>query len=265
MFSIFKSKPKPPKESLQDMLERITRENMETERKLRMEMDSYNMGTGTATMTSTIAEGMPIDALIDDLWEMEDDLGDGPLGIPSQSITSPVTEEHAPMFSQDEMDTIMAMKDRAQIHARSISTWNDNMIITGGIFTSMMHSTGYKDIDVFILDCHAQPVNQWLPGAMTDPKRYVETPLIYQHNPKILTVYNDSSTKFQYVLTEFKTLRELLDDFDYLHCCAAYHRDMLHIGREIFDAIKDKKLIVNNKNGLSSRRLEKFLSAGFKV
>jgi hypothetical protein len=77
-------------------------------------------------------------------------------------------------------------------------------------------------------------------------------------------VWNDTATKYQYIFTSYKTRRELLESFDYLHCCVSFEDDKLHINRGIYDAVRDKKLVVNNKAYQRAARRGKFLARGFK-
>lgn len=165
-------------------------------------------------------------------------------------------------FSPEEVEQIMDLKASITPHRNSIKGWNDNYVIAGGIFVSYFHSQPYKDIDVFLLNAGELVHEQVLPDYK--PERYKASGAnTYLRNSNVVACYDDTYTKFQYIFTKYKTRRELLEDFDYLHCCASYQAGKLHINRAIFNAIRDKKLVINNEAAVKTYRMEKFLAAGF--
>jgi hypothetical protein len=190
---------------------------------------------------------------------------------PVSSTTSPVSsppvvDKKSEIFSPQEIAEILTVKRAVSDHIINIKNYGKNHVIAGGCFVSYFHGVAPKDIDVFILNCREQDdINKWINGDLTDTKRFKFTDVNkYTKNPKIISCILDKKTDIQYIFTKYSTRKEIISNFDYVHCCTSLHMGELHIGRAIFDAIRDKKLIVNNDEYLQSYREQKFIDRGWK-
>ena len=144
---------------------------------------------------------------------------------------------------------------------------HEKIVIAGGCFTSWLEGKEPKDIDVFVLnspEAEAKVRNK-LQG---DQKEVAlrEGDVSYLNNKNILQTVLNPRTKVQWIFTTYKTRQELINHFDFLHCCVSYepYGDKLHISRATFDAIKNKHLISNGK-AVDNWRVAKFLKKGWKA
>jgi len=194
------------------------------------------------------------------------------------------------VFSLEEEALIRIIKERAKEVAKEIvgrfhfikpdfaqRINNGNIIIAGGCFTSWFRHYLPRDIDVFLLDDHdtkmafdlyseyvINSVRNSIASPDKDKSDYIRT------NKKITKVVeeHDQRTlkKYQYIHTDYKTRKELLDHFDFVHATVSYNvgEDKLYITRDAFDCIRDKQLKQNNGNKPEDWRIEKFVSRGWK-
>lgn len=144
-----------------------------------------------------------------------------------------------------------------------------DVVIAGGFFATMLKLEPYNDVDVFILNN-----NQMLYDHLTykndpDPTGSVwnlrQDGGAYLKNPRIKSLATNRNTKVQYILTDFRTRKELLADFDFVHCTVSYDAtsDNLFITREAYDCIVKKELRNNKKDEPAMWRKDKFLSRGW--
>lgn len=184
----------------------------------------------------------------------------------SPGSSPPIVDKKLEIFSPQEIAEILTVKRAVSDHIINIKNYGENHVIAGGCFVSYFHGVAPKDIDVFILNCREQDaINKWINGDPTDSKRFKFTDVNkYTKNPKVISCILDQKTNIQYIFTKYSTRKEIISKFDYVHCCTSLHMGELHIGRAIFDAIRDKKLIVNNDEYLQSYREQKFIDRGWK-
>jgi len=145
------------------------------------------------------------------------------------------------------------------------------VIVAGGCFASMINNEEIKDIDVFILDndqnrsAVCEMIN--LANLSRNPNAKIGNNE-YMDDKKIEATITYYSSKIQFIVTQYKTRRELINNFDFQHCCVSYDytSDKLFLSRETFDAIKSKTLIQNDKKyGFPKKwRYEKFWKRGWK-
>jgi hypothetical protein len=140
-------------------------------------------------------------------------------------------------------------------------------VIAGGYFASAFRDEPFNDIDVFILNN-----NVGVYQALTDyPMRTTKWKIRdkdagqYLQNPHIHGTATNTSTKVQYILTDYTSRKELLDHFDYLHATVSYvpKEHKLYITRGAFDACRKKQLRVNGNNVPKQWRYEKFMNGGW--
>ena len=133
-------------------------------------------------------------------------------------------------------------------------------VITGDVFVSLLHNTTIQDLDVFVLNVDSTTVSLF----DKEPHYEKKESSGYNNNSSILAVYNEKNSNQQIIMTTYKTRKELLEDFDFIHCMISYHRDNLYITRQMYDAIMHKKLIPNKpKEDIRSYRINKYLERGF--
>jgi len=174
----------------------------------------------------------------------------------------------------------------------------DKMVIAGGCFSSIINSEPIYDIDVFLLD---DEYNHDLAKGMAksyeseDPVAVMpRTPVMssantvtgyislspkkqnnshvkignsnYMDNDKIEQTIFFKHSKMQYITMKYKTREELVQHFDFKHCCVSYDftTDKLYITREVFDLIKKKQLVQNGIKRPALWRYEKFHHRGWK-
>lgn len=144
-----------------------------------------------------------------------------------------------------------------------------DVVIAGGFFASMLKLDPYNDVDVFILNKNAELYKHLTYVNESDPTGSVWTTngevTRYLNNPHILATATNKNTKVQYILTDFRTRKELLSDFDFVHCTVSYDAtsDNLFITREAYDCIVKKELRNNKKEEPAMWRKDKFLSRGW--
>ena len=181
------------------------------------------------------------------------------------------TDKEQPMtnaFSDDDIMMIEKMKIRAKdvIVACHLDTprFADNVVIAGGMFSSIFHGVKPKDYDVFLLDDEQGRQFEILQTLQKLNKNLKDTTELYsRNNDKIKMVLIDYNTNVQFIFTEYEHREDLIKHFDYAHTMVSYHKDKLYLTRKTFDAIRTKTLIVNNDKHTASWRKQKFLAAGW--
>lgn len=147
-------------------------------------------------------------------------------------------------------------------------------IVAGGCFASLFHNEDPRDYDFFLL---SSPMNsEVIEIIKQDLKQNLETvfgrdycigDVTYLKNDKITDTIMLNRSKVQLINTKYNTREELVNHFDFKHCCVSYDffTDKLYISREVYDAIMDMKLIPNDPKRLPARwRYEKFFAKGWK-
>jgi hypothetical protein len=88
----------------------------------------------------------------------------------------------------------------------------------------------------------------------------------YFKNDKIEKTLSLGRTALQYIYTKYTTRKELIDSFDFKHCCVSYDyaNDKMFMSREVFNLIKSKTLRPNSDKAIELWRYEKFWQRGWK-
>lgn len=161
--------------------------------------------------------------------------------------------------------------DRKLIKQEVIYNTKSKMVIAGGVIPSLLHMEPINDVDVFILNFNIglfhllihQKNGPWVVKYFLDedddprPDNY--------KNDHVFATATNPELKIQYILTDHKDRKALLDDFDYLHSTASYYDNKLFINRETYDAITNKRLIPQHKNKKTKQwREDKFRNRGWK-
>jgi hypothetical protein len=181
------------------------------------------------------------------------------------------------VFTPLEKDRILDMKNLAKSHInlllseKILDTVQHYLIVAGGAFPDWYHNTrkGPNDIDVFVL--HDEIAKNKL-RAYLGSNGFVTKSLDYlkQTNPGATHVQEvwegiPDGRKYQFIFTDYWTREELIKEFDYKHCMVSYDvgKNQIYITRQIYDAIANKQLIVNNGNRVAEWRRNKFLQRGY--
>lgn len=175
------------------------------------------------------------------------------------------------------------------------------VVIAGGMFESLINGRMVNDIDVFLLD-HESPIvwsglvtkyglkksynfsvpTQWhaiiynmIVGLNPNIVFDDETTKIEYHsgvsdyssaenmNIPALTLSTPGYPKVQIILSKHKFRKELIDNFDFKHCCVNYYEHKMRLSKDTFDAINNRMLIKNGTSVPSLARTSKFLHLGY--
>ena len=176
------------------------------------------------------------------------------------------------VFNDGEVNELLRWKDLSfaalyQTLELPIS-FHKSVILAGGVYTNWHHREGIKDIDVFILkDGHEAAILSYLKskiGSIFDPNAFKNASDYKRDNTNIEQVYNAMSilprVLYQFIFTKYKTREELISHFDFLHCTPNYYNSNLYVRKDAFEAIRDKRLVVHNKDNQVEWRRHKFLT-----
>ena len=189
------------------------------------------------------------------------------------------------IFSQDEILRIMGMKDF--VKAKLTISWmpeglnghtfnftgRDRFVVAGGCFTSILHNKDVNDYDLFLLGYDDDLMKESSFVKQLDDVEQIHRGRFitidhsdYKMNPNILKTYLDNQTRIQYIFTKYKTRKELVDHFDFVHCCISYDlgEDKLYITKETYDMNVTQKLKKNpTTDRINPRRITKFENKGW--
>jgi hypothetical protein len=190
------------------------------------------------------------------------------------------------VFSEDEIKMIHRLKlEIATIHGahatggsggydKGFRAHNDAWLYAGGFFASLFHYEQPKDIDFFIFQPNetrkATTATNWFKSVFNNEGFHKtkavkqESAYRYKINPHIKEVWYHEPSKIQYIFTDYKSREELLNSFDYVHARVNYYQNDLYISRKMYNAIRDKTLVVNNQAAVRDYREKKFIGRGWK-
>lgn len=181
-------------------------------------------------------------------------------------------------FNDGEVNEMLRWKDLS-FHALIQNlemplSFHKSVVLAGGVYTSWHHKEKIKDIDVFILnDGHDAAILNYLKslvGKIFTMDSFKNVTEYKRDNPNINDVYNAESVvpnaaRYQFIFTKYEKREDLIKHFDYLHCTPNYWNSNLYVRKDAFEAIRDKILVVNNKDNQTEWRKDKFLKQrGFK-
>jgi len=177
------------------------------------------------------------------------------------------------LFTAAEQIQIFEAKKYIRDHINQhidVSKFNmDRVVVAGGCFASLLNGEIVKDFDVFMLDDPRNnlTVKALITIALDHPeKKATVGRLTYTQNDQIEHTLYTPDGGIQYITTKYKTREELINHFDFKHCCVSYDylKDKLYMTREAFDLIKSKTLVPNIKGTPALWRYEKFQKRGWK-
>lgn len=175
------------------------------------------------------------------------------------------------VFNDGEVNELLRWKDLSfnALYAglKLEMSYHKTVVLAGGVFTSWHHNEKIKDIDVFILydnnrhmikhDLQMKVGFQFEVGSWQNKSDYK------RDNKNITEIYEakgKNNLTYQLIFTNYTKREELISHFDFLHCTPNYYNSNLYVRRDAFEAIRDKKLIVHNKNNQVEWRKHKFLT-----
>lgn len=163
---------------------------------------------------------------------------------------------------------------RAAIQAGMATRWGKDLpwneyYITGGFIASTLQHETPKDIDIYIKTSEASAKTLEILMQHTDAIKEASEGQYpgLQINGKLVTANAITMETNHSFITKMSgdpaTVRKT---FDYVHTCAYYDvfTDTLYISRAQYDAIIQKRLLVNNFAAIKLEREAKFLKRGYK-
>lgn len=162
------------------------------------------------------------------------------------------------MFTQFERDHIYSCKRKIEklVEEKGIPKTSFS-VIAGGVFVSLLKDEDYKDIDIFVFH------NMMSYTLTANSTKQTNSEYLNAKNQNITDVFFDDIKKINTIFTKYSSRKELIDDFDYSHCCVSYDFNKLYITPQTYKAIMNKKLIAHNSSNISEYRKQKFKKRGF--
>lgn len=179
------------------------------------------------------------------------------------------------MFSDIETQIIHRVKDTIQKRFDSLKKspyykpelpW-DKVYLTGGAIASLFQLEEPKDWDFYFDDSTTMHVFE---SHLKQCELFVaDVNAKYGNfgvNGKMITANAITMDDGNSFITKFYGLpKHVKSEFDYLHCTPHFRNGTLYISEKQFDAIVNKKLIVNNKHNVKQYREMKFLERGYRI
>lgn len=155
--------------------------------------------------------------------------------------------------------------------------WED-MYITGGFFASCIQGESPKDVDFYFnyaenADSTVKYLQHWLQDKQTDISddhdkiyrlvKYGDGSMVSEWAISLKSDFNQ--LMYSFIYKHYGDPHEMKKTFDYLHCMPHYdiRNDTLYISEAQLVAAKNKTLIINNKDNVTSERRQKFLKRGY--
>jgi len=191
----------------------------------------------------------------------------------------------ARLFSEAEREELRQVKQKIRNYYIKYRTTEEmiylfntaQLVIAGGCFASMLNGEDVKDYDVFLLDYKPNREVAKMMAAKYDISDFSTEDIAnrrvkvgntnYMDNEDIEHTIFFQDSRVQYIVTKYKTREELVQHFDFKHCCVSYDlsNDNLFITRQVYDLIKSKTLVPNGMNRTPEAwRYQKFLDRGWK-
>lgn len=135
--------------------------------------------------------------------------------------------------------------------------------LAGGCFSSWAWDTTPKDYDIFVLKSSLQFVLQR--EVATSKSEFVTKEGNYYGNPNILATALHMPSNIQLIFSNFKTRREVIDDFDMDHCCISYvpYENKLYASYNTLSCIMRKEIQRHKNNKIESWRINKMTKKGW--
>jgi hypothetical protein len=188
------------------------------------------------------------------------------------------------LFSEAEREELRQLKQKVRNYFTKYRSTEEmiyifntsKLVIAGGCFASILNGENVNDYDVFLLDDEGnRRIAQMIVDKFDTTDFSVEDindrkvkigNRDYMNNEEIEQTIFFTESRMQYITTKYKTREDLVQHFDFKHCCVSYdlHNDRLFITRQVYDLIKSKTLLPNNISKTPAQwRYEKFLGRGW--
>ena len=179
------------------------------------------------------------------------------------------------MFTQTEIEHIYEVKQKiiSKIVKMIEEPWFDTSIsfdrayLAGGAIASLIQGEEPKDWDIYFDMLseaeHCAKILKSKDGVKDVAADYLVTP---DNNGKMITANAITMQgNYSFIHSIAGKPSEIKKSFDYVHCMAhfSFQDDTLYISRSIYDAAKNKKLVINNPENIKTYRKEKFLERGY--
>lgn len=178
----------------------------------------------------------------------------------------PVTEVKQNTFNEPEVITITRLKKMAAGAFQQLNLpqqYEDNIVLAGGCFTSWFYKESVKDLDFFIFG--DMTIQSEIMNELHKRGTVRDVSADYLREAKHVTaVFNEKISNRQFIYTDCKSRKGVIDAFDLAHTQISYYRGQIYLNRRTYDAIKNKTLIVNEGRTVPQWRMDKFQKRGFK-
>jgi len=191
------------------------------------------------------------------------------------------------VFTADEINYLRWVSTEignAAIAAANVTGFD--VVIAGSFFPACItHETRFKqvseDIDVFLLDVDDKKRGVFMkeqgfsPGILDSPSSQdyergrvfgvINSLRTLRFKPYVgfIDVNINLDVKMQFILTDYKTPQELLNNFDFEHCKIAYYKGKLHLTKNMYDYVMSKKLVTKSKKPPRLNRVKKYEARGW--
>lgn len=180
------------------------------------------------------------------------------------------------MFTEEETNKILAVKEIVKMELESLlysieiySDGGKDIYVSGGCFASLLQGGTPNDYDVYFrTEKSMNSVKNVFVNILKDDiedvsENYRE---FLGKDGKLITENAITlKNKFQLILKHYGEPEILRKTFDFVHCMPYYdnQEDKLYISRFQYDAIVNKKLIMNDGNTFPPHRMDKFKKRGY--
>lgn len=113
--------------------------------------------------------------------------------------------------------------------------------IAGSCILNLYHKWDHTDIDVFKMYIHNK-----LSVAIKEYEKNKYVDLSSNTNKLMFNIIDNNVTKKD---SYFDNIKDILDQFDFVHTCAFYYKNKLYLTDNVYEAI-DKRLLILNYNYL---------------
>lgn len=143
----------------------------------------------------------------------------------------------------------------------------DNCIITGGAIASCFHSEKINDIDLYAKDqASLETIKMYILQSMRDSMKEMKA---YDVNSTTGYVITDNAVtlKGDLQFIYLGTADQCRLKFDFIHCMPWFDikTQKLYISKDQYDAIADKRLLVNPFGSVKFRRIDKYTKRGWTI
>lgn len=154
---------------------------------------------------------------------------------------------------------------------KGILDYELDMFIAGGSFSSVWHDEIPRDIDVYVLN---RPKAQLeLNLNVFDSLRTTDETNPYNHSKHIVSVgtlkekykWSRSPVSVQIIFTKHNTRKEVLEEFDMVHCRMSHALGKLYFTESTLKAIENKMAISYNGHTVEKYRCDRLKARGWDV